>query len=126
MSAATVPALVQLSRFIDAASLPMPADVSVAGNVAMITLGSVADLGAWADAPIDVTRAVEGEVIGNRKAPLWLYRFDDLAGYCGWLICEAEPDPVPYVDYLPELPESQKCVHIRPCWDIECRAGGVR
>lgn len=38
---------------------------------------------------------------------------------------EAEPerDPVPFVDYLP--PESGLCEHIRPCWDIECRAGGV-
>jgi hypothetical protein len=35
---------------------------------------------------------------------------------------EPERDPVPYKDYLPE---SHKCAHIRPCWDIACRGGGA-
>lgn len=36
---------------------------------------------------------------------------------------EPERGQVAQVDYLPA--ESPKCEHIRPCWDIDCRAGGV-
>lgn len=85
---ATTPGPIRLSQFMAANSLPMPMDVSVAGNVAMIALATVADLEMWGAQPIGVTRCIEGKVIGNRSTPLWLYRFDDLDGLCGWMYCE--------------------------------------
>jgi hypothetical protein len=77
-----------LSQFLAVTTLPMPVQAEAAGDVAMLWFATPADLEAWAAEPIGVTPSVQGEVIGNRKSPLWLYRFDDLTGYHGWLICE--------------------------------------